>query len=252
MGLASRMASTAASIFFGFCQPLRVLAGDLQLGDFHEQLVVGRQELVQRRVDQADDHRKAVHGPEEALKVGALERQQLVKRFLALLGGFCLVWIRPGQDHLLDDRQAFGLEEHVLGAAEADALGAEAARPLGIPRVVGVCPDLQAAEAVRPGQELAQIGVAQVRYHGRDLPGKDLTGCAVDRDPVAFLVDLFADGHLLGLNVDVEGRHSDDSGFAELARHEGGVGGAAALAGQDAVGRQHAVDVCGAWSPGGP
>ena len=195
------------------------------------------------RIDQADDHRQAVHGPEQAFKVGALEGQQLVQRFLALLGGFCLVCERLGQDHLLDDRQAFGLEEHVLGAAEANALGAEAARPLGVARVVGVRPDLETAEAVSPGQELAQIGVAQVRHHRRDLPGEDLTGRAVDRDPVAFLVDLSADGHLLGLHIDVKGCHSDDSRLAELASHEGSVGGPAALAGQDAVGRQHAMDV---------
>jgi hypothetical protein len=31
---------------------------------------------------------------------------------------------RPCQDHPLHDRQALRLEEHVLGAAEADALGA--------------------------------------------------------------------------------------------------------------------------------
>ena len=42
------------------------------------------------------------------------------------------------QDHLLHDRQALVAEEHVLGAAEADALGAELARPGGVGRRVGV------------------------------------------------------------------------------------------------------------------
>jgi hypothetical protein len=50
-----------------------------------------------------------------------------------------------GQDHLLDDRQAFRLEEHVLGAAQADTNRAVGAGALGILGVVGVGPNLQAA-----------------------------------------------------------------------------------------------------------
>ena len=43
-----------------------------------------------------------------------------------------------GEDHLLHDRQPLLAEEHVLGAAEADPLGAELARPRRVLRVVGV------------------------------------------------------------------------------------------------------------------
>ena len=45
-----------------------------------EQFVVGGQELVQRRVEQPDDDRQAVHGAEQAGEVAALQRQQLVER----------------------------------------------------------------------------------------------------------------------------------------------------------------------------
>ena len=84
---------------------------------FDARVILGR-ELVQRRVDQADGDGLAVHGLEDADEVVALERQQLGQRLLA---GF----ERVGDDHLLDGQAAFfGVEEHVLGAAQADAFGA--------------------------------------------------------------------------------------------------------------------------------
>ena len=137
--------STAARRFFfsaSFASRRRRVT--LERVDLHRQLVVAGQELVQRRVDQPDDHRQALHGPEDAVEVGALERQQLVERTRrrsasSLARIICCTM-----------RQAVGLEEHVLGAAQADALGAELARALGVARVVGVGPHLQAAEARRP------------------------------------------------------------------------------------------------------
>ncbi len=41
----------------------------LELGDLAQQLVVARQELVQRRIDQADGHRQPVHRAEQAVEV---------------------------------------------------------------------------------------------------------------------------------------------------------------------------------------
>ena len=77
---------------------------------------------MQRRVDQADDDRAGRSSPEQAVEVTALEGQQLVQGAGALFADL-------GQDHALHDRQAIFLEEHVLGAAEANALGAEVAGP---------------------------------------------------------------------------------------------------------------------------
>jgi hypothetical protein len=80
-----------------------------------KQLFFVGHELMQRRVDQADDDRVAVHGLEQAGEVGALVGQQLIQGLGALFGGL-------SQDHALHDRQALLLEEHVLGAAQADTL----------------------------------------------------------------------------------------------------------------------------------
>ena len=197
-----------------------------------------RQELVQRRVDEPDRHRRAVHRPKQPLEVGALHRQQLREARVALgVGG--------REDHLLHHRQAVGLEEHVLGARQADALGAEAARALRVHGIVGVRPDAQPAEAVGPGEQRQQRRIVELGHDGLDQAGEHLAGRAVDRHRVAFAQHAGADGQALALRVDVERRGPDDGRLAELPRHQRRVARAAAARRQDAARREHAVHVVG-------
>ena len=100
--------------------------------DVHGQVLQRRQELVQRRVDQPYGHRQPVHLAEQVEEIGALQRFQRGQRHLTL---GCAV----GQDHPLQEHLSFA-EEHVLGAAQADTLGAHPPGPLGVGRGVGVRP----------------------------------------------------------------------------------------------------------------
>ena len=70
-------------------------------------------------------------------------RQDLRKRSLAALDVI-------GNDHLAHRLDTVGLEEHMLGAAQADALGAELDGLRGVARGVGVGADLQLTDARRP------------------------------------------------------------------------------------------------------
>ena len=102
---------------------LQLLDGHAELlGDGSRLLRLVRQELVQRRIEQADRHRQAGHDLEQRLEVGALHRQDLGER--APAAGLVV-----GADHLAHGEDAARLEEHVLGAAQADALGAEVDAP---------------------------------------------------------------------------------------------------------------------------
>ena len=111
-----------------------------------------RQELVQRRIEQADGHREPGHGFEDALEVALLHGQQPVER--------CPAFVLVGRhDHLAHDRQAFLGHEHVLGAAEADPFGTELPRLACVGRRVGVRVHAEAAHAVGPREQCLEISL---------------------------------------------------------------------------------------------
>ena len=134
---------------------------------------------MQRRVEQAHRDRQPVHRLEDLDEVGLLDVEQLLER-----GGLLLR--RGGEDHAAHDRQAVVGEEHVLGAAQPDALGAEVAGVGGVLAVVGVGADaeLALADVVGPAEDRGELGrrLGRGELHRAE---HDLAGGAVERDDVA-------------------------------------------------------------------
>ena len=90
------------------------------------------------------------------------------------------------EDRATHDLEALALAEHVLGAAQADALGAVAAGHRGLFGLVGVGPDLHPADLVGPAEDRLELGlVLEPRGDRRQRADEDLAGRAVDADPVA-------------------------------------------------------------------
>ena len=99
---------------------------------------------MERRIEQPDGDRQARHDLEQLDEILALHGQDLGQRGAA--AGFSLsarIISRMAHD-------AVGIEEHVLGAAEADAFGAEIARGAGIERGFGIGAHFHAARRRRP------------------------------------------------------------------------------------------------------
>ena len=179
----------------------RGAAGGLRPGHLDELLLEVGQELVERRVDEADDHGQAVHRLEDALEVALLEDLQLAHRGVErrhdglglrverLAGG------GPGlgprrlagdEDGAAHDLQPLALAEHVLGPAQADALGAVGAGLGGLLRLVGVGPDAHPPDLVRPAEDLLEVGLVLEAGADRGQGAlEDLAGRAVEADPVA-------------------------------------------------------------------
>ena len=133
----------------------------------------------------------------------------------------------------------------MLGAAQADALGAEAARGLGVQRGLGVGADLQAAHLVGPAHQGLEVA-GQFGLDHRHGAVQHLALGAVNGDDLAGLEGAAARGEdALGL-VDVDLAGAGDAGPAHAARHDGGVAGHAAAGGDDAARRMHAVNIFGA------
>ena len=141
------------------------------LGERFDLLRLVRQELVQRRIEQADGHRQAGHDLEQLDEVLTLHRQDFGERRATPVGIL-------GQDHLAHRGQPDVVEEHVLGAAETDALGAEAARRTGVERGLRVGPDAEPAVLVGPAHQSREIA-RQLGIDRRDRAQHDRTVAAV-------------------------------------------------------------------------
>ena len=121
-----------------------------RLGQFRDLRVAMGQELVQRRIEQADRDRQARHDLEQLDEVLLLHRQDFGKRRTA-------AFLILGHDHLAHGNNPVGVEEHMLGAAEPDAFGAEFARLGRVRRRVGIGADLHAPQAVGPLHQRAEV-----------------------------------------------------------------------------------------------
>ena len=176
----------------------------LRLGECnaHGQLGQVGQELVQRRIDEPNGDRQAVHRLEDADEVLALQWKKGVERRRP-------VRVVLGEDQALDVGLAL-TEEHVLGSQQADALGSHPARAGRVVWSVGVRAHPQAARGVcvrhdpidRADQFRGGLIVLSLRERGvdttlevlddraldhRHLAGVDLARRTVDREHVAFL-----------------------------------------------------------------
>jgi hypothetical protein len=219
-------------------QGVEVLQADLEVGHVFDEVIMARKELVEGRIDEPDDHGEPVHGSEEAVEVTSLKREQRVQGRIPLR--------RIGShDHLLDDRQPVGLEEHVLRAAETDALCTVLPGPFRVPWVVGVRPDAQRPNLVRPRQQPCQQRVVEIRQSRRQFALVDEAPVPVQAHPVAFLDHRVTHTELSGHQIDLHIGDADDRRLAELSRYQRRVAGPPASARQNALGRQHAVHIVG-------
>ena len=192
---------------------------------------------MERRVEQADGHRQARHDLEQLDEIAALHRQQLGERAAPAL-------LVVGQDHLAHRQDASLLEEHMLGAGQADAFGAKGTGLLGVGRGVGIGADFQAAKFIGPGHQSVEV-VGQLRLARLDAAFDDLTGRAVDGDEVAFVQRHAAGLKRLALEIDLHGGRTGNARPPHAARDDRSVAGHAAARGDNARGGVHALHVFG-------
>ena len=181
---------------------------------------------------------RPVHRLEQALEVAALERQQLRERGAPVLLGV-------GHDHRPHLRLAVLGHEHVLGAAQADALGTELARLAGILRGVGVRAHAERADLVAQSSTVSKFGDHSGSTSGTSsvvtMPLR-----AVDRDQVALAQHGAVHAQLVRPSRSMSrprgARHARPS---HAARHQRRVRGLAALGGEDPARRVEAGHVVG-------
>src|SRR5215469_8389970 len=207
-----------------------------QRGNVDHELLAPRQEFVQRRIERADGDGQAVHGAEDADEVVALHGQQFLQ-------GGAAVLLVVGENHGPHVWNLLRPEEHVLGAAEPDALGAERPRLDSVARNVGVGANFHGAMRIGPGHEFLELGIVRRRLERVQLALDYAAGGAVERNPVAGFEGLALDAHDAVLFVDVDVAGARHATLAHAARDHGGVAGHPAARSQNPFGHFHAVNV---------
>src|SRR5271167_287549 len=134
-------------------------------------------------------------------------------------------------------------EKHVLGAAQADTLGAKRARLLRVAGNVSVGSHSQFAEGLRPTHELHQFGIIGLCIETIELALDHTAGGSVERNPVALLEYLTLHPHLASLFVYLYVPRPRDTTFPHAARDYRRMTGHPAARGQNARCDFHAVNI---------
>src|SRR5712692_2754204 len=214
----------------------RVRLGGYQHCDLHHQILALRQELVQGRIQQADGHRELMHLAKESNEVHTLHGQQFLE-------GCAAVFLIAGQDHGPHVRDAILGEEHVLGAAQAYALGPELTSLFGIPWDVGIGTYTYFAEGFRPTHELHQKRIVRRWVCGFELAFNHAAGGAVEREPGALFKHLAPDPHFASSLIDLNIASARYAALTHATRDYGSMTGHATARSQNAGGNFHAVDI---------
>jgi len=194
-------------------------------------------ELVQRRIQEAHRHRPAFENLVHLLKVALLIGKKFGEGGFALFDG-------TRHDHFAHRSDTGAFKEHMLGAAQADAFGAELDGLSRVARVVGIGADLEGPSGVRPGHKPAEV-TADGRLFRGDGFAVDLAGRTVQRNIIAFMVAFAAELEILLVGAHLDFSATRHAAGSHAAGNDGRMGRHPAADGQDTLRDSHAFDVFG-------
>src|SRR5262245_4274608 len=150
---------------------------DTEFGSKVRDLFVSmREELMQRWVEQTNCDRQSGHRPQNTDKIALLHGDNLTECANTAGGVF-------GENHLTHGVDTISLEEHMLGATQADAFSPKRACDRGIVRRVGICAHPQPTETIRPAHECFELRSIRVRIARRDLATEHFPSGPIKGDP---------------------------------------------------------------------
>ena len=234
--------------FLNFRQRHADFAGHL----FHVGFGV-RQEFVERRIQQTNGHRFAVHGGKDPFEIGSLMRQQFQDRSVTIFVCF-------SQNESANIGDTITLEEHVLGSAKSDSFSTERQGGFGVFGGIGVGANVDLTILVGPARYglvhlvdpvplRCRVAFDQRSNNGRrsgwDFAFVDFSSRTVERNHVAFCKGLVADRYLARGVVDFQLARTTDTALAPTTSNNRRVRCHSACRCQNSLGSTHSANVLG-------
>ena len=195
-------------------------------------------ELVQRRIQEADGYGVTLHCFVDTLKVSLLHGLEFCQSSFTLFDGV-------GADHLTEHGDTILVEEHMLGTGQADAVCAKLKSFCSVCGSIGIGTYVEVAILVSPSHDAAEF-TGDGSIDSGDHAFVDVTGGTVNGDEVAFFDGLAGQFELLVLFIHLDIAAAGDTAGAHAAGNDCCVAGHTAANGQDALCSLHAFDIFGA------
>ena len=190
---------------------------------------------MQRRVQKTHGDRQTIHGREDALEVLSLHGLELDQGLLQGVVAF-------REDHLPHYLEPLALHEHVLRAAQPDALGPEFPGPPGVLRGVGVRPHAKGARLVGPAEQDLEV-FARRGFDQRHIAPDDPAVRSVYGEDFAGLEPLAANLQFAPRKIYLQGAAPGHGGLAHPTGDDRRVARHTPERGQHPLSRDHALDV---------
>ena len=190
----------------------------LRLGKRLDVLFFRGNELMKRGIEETDGDGIAAQRLKQPFEVRLLHRLDLGERGFALLD-------RIRADHFAEGADPCGIEEHVLGAAKADALRAERRSLLGVLGRICIGSDAERLILVGELHDPAEVAGVGIGGNGGDQAVVNVARGAVQRERVALLEHLARKGELLVLLIHLDVAAAGDAAGTHAARDDRRVRG---------------------------
>ena len=211
----------------------------LSLGQRFDVSLISGHELMQRRIQEADADGLAAKSLEQAFKVSLLHGLDLGQSGFALFHGL-------SADHFTESADTVGIEEHMLGTAQTDALSAESSSLTGVLGSIGIGTDGHGLILVRQLHDTAEVAAVGIGGHGGDQFTVNVAGAAIQRHNIAFTIGLTGQGEALVLFVHLDIAATRDAAGTHAAGHNSRMAGLTTANGEDTLAVLHAFDIFGA------
>jgi len=194
---------------------------------------------MQRRIQQTNHHRQAIHRFEGGFDILFDKRKQFIESFLPLFQ-------RTGHNHLSQEEQRLFTVlavEHMFRAEQTNTFGSKLTGPKSIFRRIGIGTDTQFPHFIAQRQKTHQNLVLFADIHHRQFSKIHESLGSVEGNPVSFLNDSPVHKNLLFGGLNLQGSAADNAAFAPAAGHQSRMAGHPAAGCQNGLSCTHAFHI---------